>query len=150
MCIKAKSETVERLPSFRQAFEKRRCVVPADGFYEMPVPRPGANSYGFIRRRACSPDSSKHGDPGPASGLPLSRQPPIERSTRFTSACQLFSTKRAGRLDESRVPDPLSLKRLLVPAASNDLLVVLPASPLVNNLKNEGPELLEDLSLFGH
>ena len=40
------------------------------------------------------------------------------------------------------------LKRLLVPA-SNDLLVVRPASPLVNSVKNEGPELLEDLSLFG-
>jgi putative SOS response-associated peptidase YedK len=47
-----------------------------------------------------------------------------------------------------RDPDPLSLKRLLVPAPE-DLLLVRPASPLVNNVKNEGPELLEDLSLFG-
>jgi putative SOS response-associated peptidase YedK len=47
-----------------------------------------------------------------------------------------------------REPDPISLKRLLVPAP-DDLLVVRPASPLVNNVKNEGPELLEDLSLFG-
>jgi putative SOS response-associated peptidase YedK len=47
-----------------------------------------------------------------------------------------------------REPDPLSLKRLLAPAP-NDLLVVRPASPLVNSVKNEGPELLEDLSLFG-
>ena len=31
----------------------------------------------------------------------------------------------------------------------DDLLVVRPASPLVNSVKNEGPELLEDLSLFG-
>jgi putative SOS response-associated peptidase YedK len=44
--------------------------------------------------------------------------------------------------------EPLSLKRLLVPAP-NDLLVVRPASPRVNSVKNEGPELLEDLSLFG-
>ena len=34
MCINAKAETVDKLPSFREAFEKRRCVVPADGFYE--------------------------------------------------------------------------------------------------------------------
>ena len=41
-----------------------------------------------------------------------------------------------------REPDPLSLKRLLTPAP-DDLLVVRPASPLVNSVKNEGPELLE-------
>jgi len=34
MCINAKAETIDQLPSFRGAFEKRRCVVPADGFYE--------------------------------------------------------------------------------------------------------------------
>ena len=33
-CINAKAETVEVRPSFREAFKKRRCVVPADGFYE--------------------------------------------------------------------------------------------------------------------
>ncbi len=38
---------------------------------------------------------------------------------------------------------PLSLKRLLVPAAE-DLLVVQPASPLVNSVRNEGPQLLAD------
>jgi putative SOS response-associated peptidase YedK len=36
----------------------------------------------------------------------------------------------------------LSLKRLLVPAPS-DLLVMQPASPLANSVKNEGPTLLK-------
>jgi putative SOS response-associated peptidase YedK len=36
---------------------------------------------------------------------------------------------------------PLSLKQLLIPAPEA-LLVVQPASPLVNSVKNEGPELL--------
>jgi putative SOS response-associated peptidase YedK len=47
-----------------------------------------------------------------------------------------------------REPDPVSLKRLLVPAPDG-LLVGRPASPPVNGVKNEGPELLKDLSLFG-
>src|SRR5580693_5278642 len=34
MCINAKAETIDKLPAFRGAFEKRRCVVPADEFYE--------------------------------------------------------------------------------------------------------------------
>ncbi len=32
--INARAETVERLPSFRAAFSRRRCLVVADGFYE--------------------------------------------------------------------------------------------------------------------
>jgi putative SOS response-associated peptidase YedK len=53
-----------------------------------------------------------------------------------------------------REQNPLSPKRLLIPAP-DDLLRVRPASSLVNNPKNDGPELLipttatgETLALF--
>ena len=32
--INARSETVPDKPSFRNAFKRRRCIIPADGFYE--------------------------------------------------------------------------------------------------------------------
>ena len=32
--INARSETVLVKPAFREAFQKRRCLIPADGFYE--------------------------------------------------------------------------------------------------------------------
>ena len=32
--INARSETVDKTPSYRQAFARRRCLIPADGFYE--------------------------------------------------------------------------------------------------------------------
>jgi putative SOS response-associated peptidase YedK len=42
--INARSETVTRKPSFREAFRTGRCLVPADGFYEWVTP--GARSEG--------------------------------------------------------------------------------------------------------
>src|SRR5580700_4732663 len=32
--INARAETIDTSPSYRQAFEKRRCLIPSDGFYE--------------------------------------------------------------------------------------------------------------------
>jgi SOS response associated peptidase (SRAP) len=32
--INAKCETVDRLPMFRDAYRRRRCILPVDGFYE--------------------------------------------------------------------------------------------------------------------
>jgi putative SOS response-associated peptidase YedK len=32
--INASAETVDKAPSFRETFAKRRCPIPADGFYE--------------------------------------------------------------------------------------------------------------------
>jgi len=33
-CLNARSETVDKLPAFRDAFRKRRCLIPTDGFFE--------------------------------------------------------------------------------------------------------------------
>ena len=32
--INARAETVHKLPLFREGFAKRRCLIPATGFYE--------------------------------------------------------------------------------------------------------------------
>jgi putative SOS response-associated peptidase YedK len=55
--INARSETVDSKPAFRAAFRKRRCLIPADGFYEwkgskghkqpMLITLPGHQPFGF-------------------------------------------------------------------------------------------------------
>lgn len=99
MCINAKAESVERLSSFREAFVKRLCIVPADGFYEWRGPRsnreplwihPADNALvlfaGLYEVWQCQPVNGKRHS--------RSSQPsPIDGSHRFTTACPLFSTK---------------------------------------------------------
>ncbi len=41
----ARAETVSSLPSFRDAFAKRRCLIPADGFYEWKKDVAGKEPY---------------------------------------------------------------------------------------------------------
>ena len=48
--INARGETVIGKPSFRNAMKRRRCLVPADGFYEWKGDVPGKKQPFFIRR----------------------------------------------------------------------------------------------------
>lgn len=49
LLINARSETVATKPSFRNAFRRRRCIVPADGFYEW-LRRDGQKQPFFLSR----------------------------------------------------------------------------------------------------
>ena len=48
--INARSETVAEKPAFRTAFRRRRCLIPADGFYEWQAQADGKQPY-YIRVR---------------------------------------------------------------------------------------------------
>ena len=57
LLVNARSETVARLPAFRDGFAQRRCLIPADGFYEWQksgarkqpyfIHRPGDQPFAF-------------------------------------------------------------------------------------------------------
>jgi putative SOS response-associated peptidase YedK len=148
-CINAKAEMLEQRATFREAFQQRRCVVPADGFYEWTGPK-GKRQPLWIHPRA--------GDLMLFAGLHESWYPePNKPEVTFTIVTcsanevigeihdrmpMILNERAAEDWMNPREEDPLSLKRLLVPAPS-ELLVMQPASPLANSVKNEGPALLK-------
>lgn len=52
--INARADTVSEKPSFRTAIKKRRCLLPADGFFEWKGPKGHKQPY-FIRMRSRKP-----------------------------------------------------------------------------------------------
>ena len=48
--INARSETVTEKPSFREAFKRRRCIIPLDGFYEWQRKGDRKQPYFFLMR----------------------------------------------------------------------------------------------------
>jgi len=53
--INAKSETVARLPSFREAYLRRRCILPVDGFYEWKATKNGKQPYAIAMKDRSPP-----------------------------------------------------------------------------------------------
>src|SRR5262249_54613644 len=52
--INARAETVNRLPLFREAFAKRRCLIPATGFYEWQQREMGSSPIASVARTRSS------------------------------------------------------------------------------------------------
>ena len=167
--INARMETLAEKPSFRRAFAKRRCLLPADGYYEWYTPqgdgpktkagKPQKQPF-FIHR--ADGDSlamaglyewwrSKDHDPDDPGGWLLS-----------TTVITTSSSDALGRIHD-RMPLVVSkddweqwldpdlqeidkVQPLLVPAVATHLSAY-PVSLRVNNVRNNGPDLIEPLPL---
>ena len=53
--INARSETVATKPAFREALRRRRCIIPADGFYEWTTGSAGQKIPHYIRSQDAGP-----------------------------------------------------------------------------------------------
>jgi putative SOS response-associated peptidase YedK len=147
-CINAKAETVEARPSFRDAFKKRRCVVPADGFYEWTGPKSARRPMWIHRADGkLILFAGLYEDWFPEKDLPettftiITCEPNAVTRPIHNRMPVILEERAADDWMNPGEADPLSLKRLLIPAA-DDVLLAQPASPLANSVRNDGPELL--------
>ena len=166
--INARMETVDEKPAFRQAFAKRRCLLPADGYYEWyPTEQKGKSGKPLKQPFYIHPAD---GSVMAMAGLyEIWRDPTRDEDDpkRFLWTCTVLTTtaedvagqihdrmpllvepeRRAAWLDPTS-NDPADLRGLLVPAAPG-LLEAFPVSTEVNNVRNNGPDLVVPLEAVG-
>ncbi len=147
--INARAETVDTNGAFRRAFERRRCLVVADGFYEWLK---------IGKDRVPMRVSLRSGEPFAFAGLwETWRSPegdPVASCTIITTTANAVMEAVHDRmpvilprevegvwLDGSGARSSAELKGLLVPYAGADL-EVYEVSKLVNSPRNDTPEVL--------
>lgn len=149
--INARAETLTAKPAFKQPFARRRCLVPADGFYEWKRSETAKQPY-YIRRTDGAPmafaglwDRWKEGDESIDSFAIVTTTPnDLVRSIHDRMPAILLPDHYDRWLDATnRDVDDVSTVLGPYPA---DELTAYPVSRFVNNPRNEGPECLSQAS----
>jgi putative SOS response-associated peptidase YedK len=145
LLINARSETAAAKPAFRAALRRRRCLVPADGFYEWQ--RTGSRKQPYHMRR-------RDGDPFALAGLWERWEGP----DGAIDSCALLTTdsNELMRPIHDRMPvilDPEVFDLWLDPSMQDvervqgflrpypaEAMMAYPVSPMVNNARNDNPQ----------
>ena len=163
--INARMETVAEKPAYRRAFAARRCLLPADGYFEW-YPTEELTLAGKPRKQPFFIRPKDHGTLAMAGLYEIWRDPELSEDDphRFRWTCTVLTTEAEDAVGHihDRMPlmveperwgawlNPATAKDhlldLLVPAAPGSL-EAYPVSTLVGNVRNNGPELLEPLPL---
>jgi putative SOS response-associated peptidase YedK len=169
--INARAETVTEKPAFRRAFARRRCLLPADGYYEWQVldGPPGGENADRPGKKAKQPYFIHRADGGPLAFAGLyelwrDKAVPDGDPDAWLWTATVITTSapdELGRIHD-RMPmviapeswadwldpantDVADLPALLAPAAAREL-TSYPVSTEVNSVRHNGPELIEPLA----
>jgi putative SOS response-associated peptidase YedK len=148
----ARAESAATSPAFRASFRRRRCLVPVDGFYEWRREGKARQPFRVVAR---------DGRPLALAGLWAGWKDPATESVQRTFTILTTGPNELMAPIHDRMPvvipaaawdrwldpelaDVGELQGLLVPAP-DAAIELYPVSPLVNNVRNDGPELIEPL-----
>ncbi|MDP3984543.1 MAG: SOS response-associated peptidase [Acidimicrobiia bacterium] len=153
--INARVETVATTPAFRDSFTRKRCLIPADGFYEWESKEAGRTPHWVFRA---------DGYPVGFAGLWAAWRNPADGE--WVRNCAIVTAPATGVIAKihNRMPvalrleawdgwldreltDPAGVRELVQPIDS-DLWMDRPVSKLVNSVRNDGPQL-QDPELDG-
>lgn len=146
--INARPETVTEKPSFREAFSRRRCLVPLDGFYEWARRGDRKRPFYFHMR---------DGEPFAVAGLWESWEGgggPLETVTLLTTEANGLLTPYHDRMPVILRPEDYDLwldggvrsadmLRPLLRPYPEAMMGAYAVGPLVNSPSNDGPRCVE-------
>ena len=160
--INARAETLADKPAFRKAFAVRRCLLPADGYYEwysdaeaVDAPKgrarkqpffihargggilPMAGLYEFWR----DPQAAEGADPWLWTCAVITTDAVDDVGRIHDRMPMLVEPQHWDRWLDPRVDDPQDVAKLLSPAVAGRLEAYA-VSPAVNDVRNNGPELI--------
>ena len=144
--INARGETAATLPAFRDSFRGRRCLVPADGFYEWAAGRNGrqAHHVRFRDRRLFALaglwEEHREGGGPTVESFTILTCPPAELVRPLHDRMPVILPPEAWE-EWLRSDQAERLVTLLAPWEGPGLEMV-PVGPYVNRAGNEGPECL--------
>lgn len=167
--INARMETVAEKPSYRGAFAKRRCILPADGYYEWYTPQDGPKGKNGKPLKQPFFIHPTDGSSLAMAGLyELWRDPSRDDDDPYAwlMTATVLTTTAEDSLGQIHDRMPLLVERerwsdwlnpeidgkssdprdLLVPAAPGRL-TAYPVSTLVNDVRHNGPELLDPIPI---
>ena len=156
--INARVETISTAPAFRDSFARRRCLIPADGFYEWEPAEDGRTPHWVYRA---------DGHPMVFGGIWAPRKDPD--SGTWVRTCSIITTDAQGPIADihSRMPvvlpkevwdswvdreltDPEAALALVRPI-DPEVILEHPVSRKVNSVRNNDPSLrrpIEPETLF--
>ena len=145
--INARSETAAEKPTFKQSVQKRRCAVPADGFYEWRKDPDGRKTPFYIRMKTGSPFwiaaiFEEEALPHPAGYALLTTGPnelmkPIhDRMPVILGPEDVRTWLTPGEISPARV-------RELCDSYPATEMLANPVSTMVNSARNDAPECVE-------
>jgi putative SOS response-associated peptidase YedK len=161
--INARAETVSTKPAFRRAFARRRCLLPADGFYEWQAagdgpagdaPRARKQPY-FIHRADGGvlafagiyelwrdKDAADDPDAWLWTAAIITTQAPDDLGRIHERTPMVIEPARWAEWLDPQQADEAALHALLAPAVAG-ALTSYPVSTEVNSVKHNGPGLIE-------
>jgi putative SOS response-associated peptidase YedK len=147
--VNARAETIATRPAFRAAFRYRRCLVPADAYYEWKE-LPGKRKQPYLFRMASGEPfafgglwESWNGPDGELRSFCLITTVPNELASRVHDRMPvIIAPEDYARWLDPKLTDPARIEPLVRTFPAEEM-ISYPVSTKVSNARHQGPEVAE-------